>query len=70
MIERPDRYVTEIARAGADSITIHIEATPHVHYTLQAIRESGCAAGAAICPPHRRPVWTRSPTSCSTSLCA
>ena len=50
MIERPDRYVTEIARAGADSITIHIEATPHVHYTLQAIRESGCAAGAAICP--------------------
>jgi ribulose-phosphate 3-epimerase len=50
MIERPDRYVTEIARAGADSITIHVEATPHVHYTLQAIRESGCAAGAAICP--------------------
>jgi len=50
MIERPDRYVTEIARAGADSMTIHVEATPHVHYTLQAIRESGCAAGAAICP--------------------
>ena len=50
MIERPDRYVTEIAQAGADSITIHVEATPHVHYTLQAIRESGCAAGAAICP--------------------
>ncbi len=50
MIERPDRYATEIARAGADSITIHVEATPHVHYTLQAIREAGCAAGAAICP--------------------
>jgi ribulose-phosphate 3-epimerase len=50
MIERPDRYVADIARAGADSITIHVEATPHVHYTLQAIREAGCSAGAAICP--------------------
>jgi ribulose-phosphate 3-epimerase len=50
MIERPERYVADIARAGADSITIHVEATPHVHYTLQAIRESGCSAGAAICP--------------------
>jgi ribulose-phosphate 3-epimerase len=42
--------VGEFARAGADSITIHVEATPHVHYTLQAIREAGCSAGAAICP--------------------
>jgi ribulose-phosphate 3-epimerase len=50
MIERPERYVADIARAGADGITIHFEATPHVHYTLQAIRESGCAAGLAICP--------------------
>jgi ribulose-phosphate 3-epimerase len=50
MIERPERYVADIARAGADSITIHVEATPHVHYALQAIRESGCSAGAAICP--------------------
>jgi ribulose-phosphate 3-epimerase len=50
MIERPERQVGEFARAGADSITIHVEATPHVHYALQAIREAGCAAGAAICP--------------------
>jgi ribulose-phosphate 3-epimerase len=50
MIERPERYVADIARAGADSITIHLEATPHVHYTLQSIRQSGCAAGAAISP--------------------
>jgi ribulose-phosphate 3-epimerase len=50
MIERPERHVAEIARAGADSITIHVEATPHVHYTLQAIREAGCGAGASICP--------------------
>jgi ribulose-phosphate 3-epimerase len=50
MIERPERQVGEFARAGADSITIHVEATPHVHYALQAIREAGCSAGAAICP--------------------
>jgi ribulose-phosphate 3-epimerase len=39
-----------VARAGADSITIHVEATPHVHYTLAAIRDAGCSAGAALCP--------------------
>ncbi|MBV9605216.1 MAG: ribulose-phosphate 3-epimerase [Solirubrobacterales bacterium] len=50
MIERPERYVADVARAGADSITVHVEATPHLHYALQAIRESGCSAGAAICP--------------------
>jgi ribulose-phosphate 3-epimerase len=50
MIERPERYVEEFARAGADSISIHVEATPHVHYALSHIRATGCAAGAAICP--------------------
>jgi ribulose-phosphate 3-epimerase len=50
MIERPERHVGDIARAGADNITIHVEATPHVHYTLSAIRDAGCAAGAAITP--------------------
>jgi ribulose-phosphate 3-epimerase len=50
MIDRPERHLTEFARAGADGITMHVEATPHVHYTLASIREAGCAAGAAICP--------------------
>ena len=50
MIERPERQVAEFAKAGADSITIHVEATPHVHYALQAVREGGCTAGAAITP--------------------
>ena len=50
MIERPERYVGDIARAGADSITIHVEATPHLHYTLNSIREAGCTASAAINP--------------------
>jgi ribulose-phosphate 3-epimerase len=50
MIERPERQIPEFVKAGADSITIHVEATPHVHYALQAVREGGCTAGAAISP--------------------
>jgi ribulose-phosphate 3-epimerase len=50
MIERPERQVAEFAKAGADNITVHVEATPHLHYTLGAIREAGASAGAAVCP--------------------
>jgi ribulose-phosphate 3-epimerase len=53
MIEHPERHVEEIARAGADNITVHVEATPHLNYVLAAIREAGCTAGAAICPGTR-----------------
>ncbi len=50
MIERPERHVEEFARAGADNITVHAEATPHLHYALAAVRDAGCTAGAALCP--------------------
>ena len=50
MIERPERHVEAFAKAGADMITIHQEATPHVHYALKAVREAGCLAGLAINP--------------------
>jgi ribulose-phosphate 3-epimerase len=50
MIERPERQVEAFAKAGANHITIHAEATPHVHYALGAIRDAGCQAGLAICP--------------------
>jgi ribulose-phosphate 3-epimerase len=53
MIERPERQVEEVARAGADNITVHVEATPHLHYTLNLIREAGCTAGAALNPGTR-----------------
>jgi ribulose-phosphate 3-epimerase len=53
MIERPERHVSEVAKAGADNITIHVEATPHLNYTLADIRGAGCTAGAAICPGTR-----------------
>ncbi|HEY2202585.1 MAG TPA: ribulose-phosphate 3-epimerase, partial [Solirubrobacteraceae bacterium] len=50
MIERPERHVADFVQAGADSITFHAEATPHVAYTANLIRESGAGAGVAINP--------------------
>jgi ribulose-phosphate 3-epimerase len=50
MIEAPERQIAEFAKAGADSITFHEEATPHASRTLHAIRELGCLAGVAINP--------------------
>ena len=50
MIEQPDHQFEEFAKAGADAITFHAEATPHVDRALGAIRELGCLAGVAINP--------------------
>jgi ribulose-phosphate 3-epimerase len=50
MIARPEDHIAEFAKAGADSISIHAEATPHLNRTLGAIREHGCMAGLAINP--------------------
>ncbi len=50
MIEAPERQIEEFAKAGADSITLHQEATPHANRTLHAIRELGCLAGIALNP--------------------
>jgi len=50
MIERPERQVDEFVRAGADGITIHAEATPHLHSVLHQIREGDCRAGLACNP--------------------
>jgi ribulose-phosphate 3-epimerase len=50
MIERPERQIEAFAKAGADSITAHVEATPHLHYALQAIANAGCKRGVALNP--------------------
>ena len=50
MIEEPAEQVNAFADAGADCITIHLEADPHAHRTLAAIRDAGCLAGLAINP--------------------
>src|SRR3954452_17670534 len=48
MIKRPERHVEEFAKAGADPITVHYEATPHVHYALTKVRDAGRRASLAI----------------------
>ena len=50
MIERPERQVADFASAGADVITVHSEATAHLHRLLEAVREAGLLAGAALNP--------------------
>jgi ribulose-phosphate 3-epimerase len=50
MIESPDQFLEQFAKAGADVITVHQEACPHLHRTLQRIKDLGCRAGVAINP--------------------
>ena len=50
MVEHPERHIDAFVEAGADIVTIHQEATPHVHHALERIREAGCRAGLAINP--------------------
>ncbi len=50
MIAPVDPYIDAFAQAGADIITAHVEAGPHIHRTLQAIRAAGCKAGVALNP--------------------
>jgi ribulose-phosphate 3-epimerase len=50
MVAHPERHIDDFAGAGADVITIHAEATPHVHYALSAVRDAGCRSGLALCP--------------------
>ena len=50
MIERPPDYIRQFADAGADILTVHVEACPHIHRTIQAIKEAGVKAGASVNP--------------------
>ncbi|MEL6390668.1 MAG: ribulose-phosphate 3-epimerase [Bacteroidota bacterium] len=50
MIDSPERYIEQFAQLGADHITIHVEATNHVHRCLTLIRSLGCKAGVALNP--------------------
>jgi ribulose-phosphate 3-epimerase len=50
MVERPERHLGEFVKAGADSITFHAEATPHIAYAAGLIRDSGACVGLAINP--------------------
>ena len=50
MIEAPDKYIEQFAKAGADIITVHVEASTHLHRTIQLIKEQGCKAGVSLNP--------------------
>ncbi len=50
MIEQPSRYAAEFVEAGADMVSVHIEADPHIHRTLASIREAGGKAGIVVNP--------------------
>ena len=50
MIEQPERHVADFVKAGANNVTFHVEATPHVDYTMNLIREAGASAGVALNP--------------------
>jgi ribulose-phosphate 3-epimerase len=67
MIERPERHVEAFAAAGADTITIHPESTPNIHYSLLRIRELGCHAGVVINPG--TPVEAVEPVADIVDLC-
>jgi ribulose-phosphate 3-epimerase len=50
MITQPDRYLADFAQAGADIITVHVETCPHLHRTVQVIRELGVKPGVTLNP--------------------
>ena len=50
MIEKPERHLEAFAKAGASVLTVHVEACPHLHRTLQQIKSLGCIAGVALNP--------------------
>lgn len=50
MIEKPERYIADFVKAGADIVTVHVETCPHLHRTIQQIRELGVKAGVTLNP--------------------
>lgn len=50
MIVQPERYIKEFKKVGADILTVHYEASTHLHRTLQAIKDEGMKAGVALNP--------------------
>ncbi|NOU68307.1 ribulose-phosphate 3-epimerase [Paenibacillus sp. LMG 31461] len=50
MIEKPDRYIPDFVKAGADLISVHVEACTHLHRTLDLIKQSGIKAGVVLNP--------------------
>ena len=69
MIERPERHVEDFVSAGADSVTFHAEATPHLAYTAGLIRERGACVGVAINPGSAPGLLAEVPGAVDVALC-
>jgi ribulose-phosphate 3-epimerase len=50
MVEEPDRHLADFCAAGADGLTVHVETCPHLHRTVQQIKDLGCWAGVTLNP--------------------
>ncbi|MFQ5847813.1 MAG: ribulose-phosphate 3-epimerase [Candidatus Methylomirabilales bacterium] len=50
MVQYPERYITDLAKAGSDCLTVHAEVCPHLHRTIRQIKETGTKAGVALNP--------------------
>ena len=50
MIEAPDRYIADFVKAGADMVSVHVEAVPHLHRTVELIKSLGAKAGVVLNP--------------------
>ena len=68
MIIDPDKHLSTFANAGADAITVHYEACPHLHRTLTSIRALDCRAGAAINPSTPAPMLDDVLEACDLAL--
>jgi ribulose-phosphate 3-epimerase len=69
MVERPERHISEFAKAGADSITFHAEATPHAAYAASLVAECGASVGVAINPGTPVQVLTEVAQQIDLALC-
>jgi len=69
MIERPERHVADFVKAGANSITLHAEATPHVAYAIDLVRDAGASVGLAINPATPVGAFAEVARSIDVALC-
>lgn len=60
MVERPDSLIEAFVKSGGNSVMVHVEAAPHLHRTIQLIKQMGVKVGSRLTPRPRLPLWKRS----------
>ncbi|MCK9248938.1 MAG: ribulose-phosphate 3-epimerase [Solirubrobacteraceae bacterium] len=69
MVERPERHLADFAKAGADVLSVHAEATPQLQYALGLARELGALAGLAVCPGTPNDVYVENAAKVDMAVC-